>query len=260
MKKIFSLFAVVMMAATMFAGRTFSEGDKLYMDCGAVGWWCNDGVTQTMYFVDAASAATPVVGTVYGEEGSKIYEFACPAGTFESIYEQRGEWNKTGNISLTDTEEFDFIKNFSENSAEVEWGNIGDDPDPEVTYYLYVTDYDTEWENLYVYAWGTKEVFGAWPGMNVREAEVVDGKHKLAMTAKEGAELHLIFNNGVGGEGGQFDSDVIKLTEDHYVTVGDAPEGFHSAAVATKAVKTVENGQIVILRDGIRYNAVGAQL
>ena len=29
---------------------------------------------------------------------------------------------------------------------------------------------------------------------------------------------------------------------------------------AGKAVKVIENGQVVIIRDGIRYNAVGAKL
>lgn len=257
MKKIFSLFAAVMMAATMFAGRTFSAGDKLYMDCSAVGWWCNDGVSQTMYFVNANEEATPVVGEVYGEEGSKIYEFAAPAGEFEYIYEQRGTWNTTGHITLTGTEAYNYIKNFSENGTNVTWGNIGDAPDPDITHYLFVTDNCLGWENLYVYAWGAKEVFGAWPGMDVRAAEQVEGAYKLAMTAKAGAEFHLIFHNN---DGTQYDSDVFNMTADYYVTASYGATALESKEVVQKAQKMIESGRLVILKNGVRYNAAGAAL
>lgn len=218
MKKLFSIFAALLMAATMFAGRTFSAGDKLYMNCSAVGWWCNDGVSQTMYFADASDATTPVVGTEYGEAGSKIYEFACPAGTFEYIYEQRGTWNTTGHISLTGTEAYNYIKSFTENGTTVTWGNLGDAPDPDETYYLYVTDGSAHWDKLYVYAWGGKELFGAWPGMDVRTAPQENGKYKLTMTGQKGSSVNLIFHNN---NGSQYNSDSFTLTGDHSVTTLD---------------------------------------
>lgn len=37
----------------------------------------------------------------------------------------------------------------------------------------------------------------------------------------------------------------------------DAEMGIRNTAVAEKAQKTIINGQLVILRDGIRYNALG---
>ena len=33
-----------------------------------------------------------------------------------------------------------------------------------------------------------------------------------------------------------------------------------NAAVEIPAVKTIENGQLVILRDGVKYNAMGVRL
>ena len=38
------------------------------------------------------------------------------------------------------------------------------------------------------------------------------------------------------------------------------PTATESAAVETPAVKTIENGQLVILRDGVKYNAMGVRL
>lgn len=41
---------------------------------------------------------------------------------------------------------------------------------------------------------------------------------------------------------------------------GTSPSALENNAAAVKAVKTIENGQIVIIRDGKKFNAVGAQL
>ncbi len=216
------------MAATMFAGRTFSAGDVLYMNCSAVSWWCNDGVSQTMYFLDAANAVTSVVGEVH-DEAAKIYKFNCPAGTFEYVYEQRGTWNKTGNISLTGTEGKDYIKVFAENSATVTWGNINDAPAQDETHYLYVTDGSAHWTNLYVYAYGGKEWFGGWPGVNVRSYPQENGAYKIPMEGQPGAAVNLIFHNNGGS---QYDSDAYSFSGDHNVTTLDPDAPLVSAGVA----------------------------
>lgn len=217
------------MTASVFAGRTFTAGDTIYMNCNAVSWWCNDGVSQTMYFVDAASASTSVVGVVY-DAPNKIYAFPAPAGTFEYLYEQRGTWNKTGNISLTGTEGNNYIILFAENDTKVTWGSIGDAPLEDETHYLYVTDGSTHWDNLYVYAWGGKDWFGAWPGMDVRSAAMEGGAYKLAMTGQPGSAVNLIFHNNVSGH--QYDSDKFTFGADHYVTTLDPDAPLVPAGVA----------------------------
>lgn len=229
MKKIFSLVAILMMATMAFAGRTFVAGDSLYMNCNAVSWWCNDGVSQTMHFVDASSNDVAVVGVLHGPEADKIYAFGAPAGTYEYIYEQRGTWNKTGNISLTGTEGTNYIKVFSENGTTVTWGNLSDAPAEDETHYLYVTDGSTHWDNLYVYAWGGKEWFGAWPGVSVRAAEQVNGQYKLAMTGQPGGAVNLIFHNNAGS---QYNSDVYNFSADHSVTTLDPDAPLVEAGVA----------------------------
>ena len=44
------------------------------------------------------------------------------------------------------------------------------------------------------------------------------------------------------------------------VLVGDFPSAISNTAAESKAVKFIENGQLVILKNGVKYNALGAQL
>ena len=47
---------------------------------------------------------------------------------------------------------------------------------------------------------------------------------------------------------------------DVVLVVNNTPSAVENNAVAAKAVKMIENGQIVIIHNGVRYNALGAQL
>ena len=44
------------------------------------------------------------------------------------------------------------------------------------------------------------------------------------------------------------------------VLVGDFPTAISNTAVESKTVKFIENGQVVIIKNGVKYNALGAQL
>ena len=44
------------------------------------------------------------------------------------------------------------------------------------------------------------------------------------------------------------------------VLVGDCPSDISNTAAESKAVKSIENGQLVIIKNGVKYNALGAQL
>ena len=44
------------------------------------------------------------------------------------------------------------------------------------------------------------------------------------------------------------------------VLVGDFPSAISNTAAESKAVKFIENGQLVIIKNGVKYNALGAQL
>lgn len=72
---------------------------------------------------------------------------------------------------------------------------------------LYVED-KTGWGELYCYAWGDAEVWGGWPGIKAEGTETIDGveyKYFSIPSEHNGISIHPIVNNGVGGDGGQFD-------------------------------------------------------
>ena len=62
-------------------------------------------------------------------------------------------------------------------------------------------------------------------------------------TAEEAAKLNVTVSNG---------TNTITLLDPV-----DAPEGFQNTTDAVKATKVIENGQVVIIRGDVRYNALG---
>lgn len=54
------------------------------------------------------------------------------------------------------------------------------------------------------------------------------------------------------------DGDPFNVTD--IVLVGNFPTALSNIAVESKAVKFFENGQLVIIKNGVKYNALGAQL
>ncbi len=93
------------------------------------------------------------------------------------------------------------------------------------TYHLYVRNL-TEWETFDVYAYGSEEYFGTWPGRTAaNNTTTVDGvTYKVYdFEAIEGAsfEMNLIFHNNVGeGQEGDY-RQTLALTEarNYYLTV-----------------------------------------
>ena len=131
------------------------------------------------------------------------------------------------------------------------------------TYEINVVN-ETGWENFWLYEWGTpNEITGAWPG--------AQGNH-FEFKAEEGAEvaLHLIFHNNVG-EGVEGDArQLYDITEARdYKLVVTATEVKESATPTEnilvvpqsgQTTKRIVNGQVVIIRDGKMFNALGAEL
>lgn len=90
-------------------------------------------------------------------------------------------------------------------------------------YVIYVED-GSEWEELYLYAWGgsaEEEIFGKWPGKQP-DGEIVIGKTTLKYfdmgEANEGKEVNLIFNDGKNAE--QFDGEQgVTVNKDYYYSI-----------------------------------------
>ncbi len=64
------------------------------------------------------------------------------------------------------------------------------------------------------------------------------------------------------GNSNDYIGNVKKLTKNaiNYMTVEEEGQGIENTEIAPKAVKFFENGQLIILKNGVRYNAIGAQL
>lgn len=263
MKKLLLFFTLFFSSVTLFAGRHFNVGDILYVDCSSVSWWCDANAVQTLVFVDNSGNKTNVEGLeMLDVTRNNIYVFGVYLGTYEYVYLQRSDpatgtvWNKTGNIPLSGTDQYDFIKSFSENSSDVVWGNISDGPEIDVTYQLYVTDYMAQWNNLYVYAYGGKELFGTWPGTNVREAVKINNEYKLSMTGKKNSVVNLIFNNGASE---QFDSNTFQLNGDYHVVAATATDLNNILSNKNYEKAIIKNNFIIIKQDKM-YNIEGFQI
>ncbi|MDR0619019.1 MAG: starch-binding protein [Bacteroidales bacterium] len=80
---------------------------------------------------------------------------------------------------------------------------------------------DNTWSTVFIYAWGP-ETFGSWPGLEGTPEE--DGWFSFTSSTAIG---NVIFNNGNGGEGNQFDADnVTGITSSacYTITLAEATE------------------------------------
>ena len=105
-------------------------------------------------------------------------------------------------------------------------------------------------------------ILNAWPdqgGENVANQEAMtagEGYMELPLTDElrtklaEASKWMIQFNKEAGNP--------FNVTD--IVLVGDFPTAISNTAIESKAVKTVENGQLVIIKNGVKYNALGAQL
>lgn len=121
MKKLFSLFAVIMMTVTMMAGRAFDGTEVLYLKASAITWWQDGNAVQIATFDDA----TVVVG-VQDANNSGYVGFTVPEGEYSTVKFSRHEtaesepWNATGNIAIAS--EGNCVMTFAQNSDVATWG------------------------------------------------------------------------------------------------------------------------------------------
>lgn len=86
------------------------------------------------------------------------------------------------------------------------------------TFHIYMED-NTAWNNLYIYAWGDAEAFGAWPGIPSVGSHYYNG-HTFSRVeiprAHSGKNVNLIVNNNTGT---QYDLASVRLDRNHYFTL-----------------------------------------
>jgi hypothetical protein len=91
---------------------------------------------------------------------------------------------------------------------------------------LYFYDATQTLTPLYIYAWGTSETFGGWPGVSFETFEDfsvlgLELKH-VQVNAFVGDEYHLIINNGNGTQLQDYDVALSEPKEERYLKITDA--------------------------------------
>lgn len=275
MRKIFFTLVLALTASTFLSAKT------LYCQMPYDWWWADDGQGNTAaislyaYGDNGSNADWPGQLMTEIDAENHIWSIDIDLTGYNAIIFTRSSQNndnwgaKTKDLPISEIGENDLYVISSVNPV---WGDPGCDgawsvygAEPPVqptynTYHIYVTN-NTGWDTFYLYEWGTpNEITGAWPG-----AQGDDFTFQVA----EGANptLHLIFHNNVGDgqEGDRRQLFEINEARDYtlVVTASSVTEGTTAVANANanaKALKTIVNGQIVILRDGKTFNILGTEL
>ena len=119
------------------------------------------------------------------------------------------------------------------------------------------------WQNVYAYAWDP--MIAQWPGELATPTEMEYGSYAVYSYTMPANRQHIIFNDGTGGDGHQTaDLTVNEATPYYYngtwyASLNDLPTAIDAIQADGKALKLIENGRIYIIRDGVRYNVLGAQ-
>lgn len=128
-----------------------------------------------------------------------------------------------------------------------------------ITYYFVNTP---DWEKVYAYAWSP--AIADWPGeeATLQLGVSKNGHNVWAYTMPENRR-NIVFNDGTGGEGHQTDDLTVEDGKPYfydgvwYETLDDIATSISDTEAKTSVQKMIENGQIVIIRNGEKFNAQG---
>lgn len=281
MKKITSLFVMAMVAMTMSAQSTRT----IYLDANiwqtsdvnpvfAVHVWNTGEDDAADYWFEA------VEGTIYKAEirddaVSAIFLRKDPADAQVMDLIWGGEWNRSETTIPADQNEYRILSwGSGEGTGEHgEWMNYGD-PIAPVADVIVKVKKPAEWPGMNIWAWGSSDAAfnalfpeGTWPGIAMEAI----GDDWYQFTVK--ADAWFLFNNGTGDAQSQaaqapsaacFNIGTGIDASGHFEVVdADCPDDTAVEEVAVKAnasVKKIVNGQLVIMREGKAFNALGAEM
>ncbi len=123
------------------------------------------------------------------------------------------------------------------------------------------------WTNVHAYAW-SPEVAG-WPGEQMTLTEQTIWGYQIYSYVVQDNRTSIIFNNGNGGDGNQTAN--LSLTDakegrpyfyknQWFASLNDVVTAITNIEAATQIEKMIENGQLIIIRDGVKYNVLGTAL
>lgn len=218
---------------------------------------------------------TLVEGSVYKAEirddATAIIFLRQDPATVDPTNVWASEWNRAQTAIPADMDMFTITSWGDENGSTGIWSKYGTVVEYDI-FHIYVNN-KTGWAEFDLYAWGTYEAFGGWPGVTTPAAETIDGVLYNVydfQVAKGGEiELHLIFHNNVG-EGQEGDKrhlfDITEARNYYLLATADViSEGKETALdnlemSTLKDGKIVREGQLYIIKSGRLYNVLGMQV
>ena len=127
-----------------------------------------------------------------------------------------------------------------------------------VTYYFVNTP---GWSKVYAYAWSPE--IATWPGEEATLTEQTVWDYQVYSYTMPENRKNIIFNDGTGGDGHQTadlkveDGKPYYYKDKWFATLDDVATAIDNTTIDTQVVKTIENGQLVIIKNGVKYNAQG---
>ena len=122
------------------------------------------------------------------------------------------------------------------NPGDVVWFDPQAKPKEEATLDIWIYNATNTLSPLHVDAWGSKEVFGAWPGKAINSMDSAAILNlplsHTQITGFVGDEYHLIFNNNAGTQLADYDIKVEAVTNELYIKVSD--EGVTPLSIAAQ--------------------------
>jgi hypothetical protein len=220
MKKILLLSA--------FALTTLCMSAQNYLYFSPTGWWTNDNAVFNVCLKVADEEST-ILQLLPVEGSATMYYATLPATNYTQIRFLRlpsteplagGDdwgWNKSGWMPFSYSEgNYWAMVNTCDNGAnDKDNFTISDYSAGEDIVIRVKQTAENTWASVYLYAW-EPATFGDWPGAQ----GVLDENGWFTFTLAPTAVIvagHAIFNNGEGGEGGQFDANNVTATTTCYL-------------------------------------------
>ncbi len=138
-------------------------------------------------------------------------------------------------------------------------------PDLETITVYYVNT--TNWENVYAYAWSPE--VATWPGEQMTLTEQTTCGYAIYSYVVEENRTGIVFNDGTGGAGHQTDDLSLADAKDGrpyfyksqwYASLEEIPTAITNINAASQVEKMIENGQLLIIKNGVKYNAQGTMV
>ena len=123
-----------------------------------------------------------------------------------------------------------------------------------ITYYFVNTP---GWATVYAYAWDPQ--IAAWPGELATLVDPILGYDVYSYTMPENRR-NIIFNDGGANKTADLvveDGKPYYYKDRWYETIQEIVTAIDNTAVDAQIIKTIENGQLIIIKNGVKFNAQG---